>query len=162
MNLRTLTPLLVSLVTGAPAVVLAQSAEKPAAASPSSVQGIAPLPGQPNLLTTNKWFCAAGHDREACPPGSEGVLVQRGRLFVLGDHRGASADSRYHYSDSYHGTIPENRVVGRAFVVVWPPSHRAVLDVPSTFTAALATPGSPLALGVLGALPVTWLRRRRR
>lgn len=52
MNLRTLTPLLVSLVTGAPAVVLAQSAEKPAAASPSSVQGIAPLPGQPNLLVS--------------------------------------------------------------------------------------------------------------
>jgi signal peptidase I len=111
---------------------------------------------------TNKWFCAAGHDQEACPPGSQGLLVQPGRLLVLGDHRGASADSRYHYSDSYHGTIPESRVVGRAFVVVWPLGHRAVLDVPSTFTLALATPGAPLALGLVGALPLVAVRRRFR
>lgn len=110
---------------------------------------------------TNKWFCAAGHDRETCPPGSEGLLVPKGRLLVLGDHRGASADSRYHYTDAHHGTIPENRVVGRAFVVVWPPQHVAALDVPTTFTAALATPGSPYALGLVGALPVALLRRRR-
>jgi hypothetical protein len=110
---------------------------------------------------SNKWFCAAGHDKESCPPGSPGVLVQPGRLFVMGDHRGASADSRYHYTDRYHGTIPQSRVVGRAFLVVWPPRHAKVLDVPRTFTAALAVPGAPLALGVVGALPVTLLRRRR-
>ncbi len=109
----------------------------------------------------NKWFCAAGHDRESCPPGAAGVLVPKGRLFVMGDHRGASADSRYHYSDAHHGTIPEDRVVGRAFVVVWPPQHVAVLDVPTTFTAALAAPGAPLALGLVGAAPLTLLRRRR-
>ncbi|MDP9182458.1 MAG: signal peptidase I [Actinomycetota bacterium] len=111
---------------------------------------------------TNKWFCAAGHDKEACPPGAQGLLVQKGRLFVLGDHRGASADSRYHYTDSYRGTIPESRVVGRAFVVVWPPRHWRVLDVPATFIAAVAAPGAPLALGLVGALPVTALRRRLR
>jgi signal peptidase I len=52
--------------------------------------------------------------------------------------------------------------VGRAFVVVWPPQHAAVLGVPSTFTTALAAPGAPLALGAIGALPVTLLRRRWR
>src|SRR5687767_453469 len=51
MNLRTLTPLLVSLLTGAPAA-LAQPAQKPAAQAPTSVQGAAPLPGQPNLLAS--------------------------------------------------------------------------------------------------------------
>lgn len=52
MNLRTLTPLLVSLVTGTPSAVLAQTVEKSAAQTPSTVQGIAPLPGQPNLLAS--------------------------------------------------------------------------------------------------------------
>ncbi|PTL84646.1 alpha/beta fold hydrolase [Vitiosangium sp. GDMCC 1.1324] len=52
MNLRTLTPLLVSLVTGAASSVFAQAAEKPASPAPSTVQGIAPLTGQPNLLAS--------------------------------------------------------------------------------------------------------------
>ncbi|HYO72246.1 MAG TPA: alpha/beta fold hydrolase [Archangium sp.] len=53
MNLRTLTPLLVSLLTGAP-VALAQPAAQPAQkpAAPSTVQGVTPLPGQPNLLAS--------------------------------------------------------------------------------------------------------------
>ena len=86
----------------------------------------------------NKWFCAAGHDQAACPPGAEGLLVPRGRLWVMGDHRGESADSRYHYTDSHQGTIPVDRVVGRAFVVVYPFSRAGSLDVPDTFTTALA------------------------
>ncbi|WP_083682161.1 alpha/beta fold hydrolase [Archangium sp. Cb G35] len=53
MNLRTLTPLLMSLLTGAP-VALAQPSAQPAqkSASPSTVQGATPLPGQPNLLAS--------------------------------------------------------------------------------------------------------------
>jgi signal peptidase I len=71
-------------------------------------------------------FCAAGTDAQ-CPPGAPGVLVPAGRLWVMGDHRGASSDSRA------NGTIPIDRVIGRAFVVVWPLTRVKTLPVPTTF-----------------------------
>ncbi|GAB3987371.1 hypothetical protein GCM10029978_105910 [Actinoallomurus acanthiterrae] len=51
------------------------------------------------------------------------VKVPAGRLWVMGDHRGDSADSRFHMQDGYQGTIPVKSVIGRAFVIVWPPSR---------------------------------------
>jgi signal peptidase I len=111
---------------------------------------------------TNKWFCADGHDQASCPPGSRGLLVPKGRLWVMGDHRGFSCDSRCHITDSHLGTIPIDRVVGRAFVVVWPVSRAGRLTVPDTFTSALARPGAIYVLGVAGALPITLIRRRRK
>jgi len=92
------------------------------------------------------------------------VTVPKDHLWVMGDHRNESADSRSHLSDGQDGTIPTDDIVGRAFVKVWPPKHWGTLPVPSTFhqkgLAALA--GSPLALGFAGALPLTVLRRRLR
>ncbi|MCU1587467.1 MAG: signal peptidase [Frankiales bacterium] len=110
----------------------------------------------------NKWFCAAGHDQASCPPGSQGLLVPKGRLWVMGDHRGESADSRFHYTDSHQGTIPVNRVVGRAFVRVYPFRRAGLLTVPDTFTTALARPGATYLLGGVGALPFALLRRRQK
>jgi signal peptidase I len=81
----------------------------------------------------NEPFCAAGTGAQACPPGAEGVLVPEGRLWVMGDHRGASSDSRSHRSDPGNGTIPIDEVVGRAFVIVWPVTRLDVLEVPQTF-----------------------------
>jgi signal peptidase I len=80
----------------------------------------------------------------------------------MGDHRGESADSRFHYTDSHQGTIPVNRVVGRAFVVVYPIGRAGSLTVPDTFTTALARPGAVYLLGGVGALPIALLRRRRK
>jgi signal peptidase I len=109
-------------------------------------------------------FCEAGTDAQACPPGAPGVLVPEGRIFVLGDHRGASSDSRAYLANADNGTVPIDQVIGRAFVVVWPLSHAGVLSVPDTFDGGLAAAMSatPYALGVLGALPLTLLRRRLR
>ena len=46
------------------------------------------------------------------------VTVPRDSLFVMGDNRPNSNDSRFSL-----GMIPQDRVIGRAFVVIWPPSR---------------------------------------
>jgi signal peptidase I len=115
------------------------------------------------------------------------VTVPAGHLWVMGDHRGDSDDSREHPGDPGGGAIPVSEVVGRAFLVIWPPSQIRDLPIPSTFSQSAlhsGTAGAALlgvadtggtALAALAAIPVAgaaagaglisapllWLRRRR-
>jgi len=94
------------------------------------------------------------------------VTVPPGQLWVLGDNRANSDDSRYRRDDPGSGTIPESAVVGRAFVIIWPPSRIGDLPIPATFGQAglrAAAAGAVTAPAVGGyALAVGLLRRRRR
>jgi signal peptidase I len=104
------------------------------------------------------------------------VVVPRGRLWVMGDNRAISDDSRGHMFSGFPdaGTVPENEVAGRAFLIIWPPSQFGDLPIPATFQQAAlhagaaagamaAVPASGTAAAVLGIpLLVRQVRRTRR
>ncbi|GAA4807171.1 signal peptidase I [Streptomyces ziwulingensis] len=98
------------------------------------------------------------------------VKVPEGSLWVMGDHRQNSRDSRYNQADKNQGMVPVDEVIGRAVVVAWPVNHWSNLPVPDTFDQADLN-SSSAAAGVLsvapqgaafaGAVPfVLWHRRR--
>ncbi|MGW6918992.1 signal peptidase I [Kitasatospora sp. NPDC054939] len=99
------------------------------------------------------------------------VQVPQGRLWVMGDHREVSADSRFHTGGPGQGTIPLSGVVGRAFLIGWPLERIHQLDAPSSLSSVARglvgrgtgpdsmdigpTPKEPpLVMGVLGILPL--------
>lgn len=63
------------------------------------------------------------------------VTVPKGYIWAMGDHRAASEDSRYHQEDSNKGMVPLNKVVGRAFMIIWPVGHFSLLPRPEALTA---------------------------
>lgn len=62
------------------------------------------------------------HSRQFGP-----IKVPKGNVFVMGDHRGNSKDSRC------QGFVPMENFIGRAFTIVWPKSHWTSLEIPDCF-----------------------------
>jgi signal peptidase I len=63
-----------------------------------------------------------------CGPRKFGpITVAPGNMWVMGDHRLVSQDSRC------QGQVPISNIIGKAFVIVWPRNHWSTLGVPATF-----------------------------
>jgi signal peptidase I len=98
------------------------------------------------------------------------VVVPPGELFLMGDNRALSQDSRC------QGTVPIDNVVGHAFLRVWPPSRWGGIGspgfagvppaaaAPALSSPVVADPADPtvLALALLAAAPLAWLSGRGR
>jgi len=98
------------------------------------------------------------------------ITIPKGRIWVMGDHRGDSADSRFHcieespadhVCDTANTTVAVSKVIGKGTLIAWPPSRWRTLGTPSTFKH-LADGTVPAIGGALAVLPIFGLRRRRR
>lgn len=80
------------------------------------------------------------------------VKVPEGNLFLMGDRRGASLDSRSHLEDAGQGTVPRSAVSARVDALAWPSVK--MLERPRVFAAlpgGISAPG-PLRLQVTAVL----------
>jgi signal peptidase I len=81
------------------------------------------------------------HEQSYLAPGQRPSLitfrekVPKGYLWVMGDNRSESADSRVHLGDPGGGFVPVDDVVGKVFSVIWPLKHFAFVSRPATFEA---------------------------
>lgn len=59
------------------------------------------------------------------------VTVPSGNLWMMGDNRSGSADSRAHSRDELGGTVPIENVIGKARFIVLPPSRWGAIESPA-------------------------------
>lgn len=64
------------------------------------------------------------------------VVVPEDAVWVMGDNRSNSQDSRFHLSDPGKGSVPLDNVVGKVWGIVWPIDRLEILDQPDPLAAA--------------------------
>ncbi len=117
-------------------------------------------------FTPGKLDCTTSPQSQRC---FAPVMVPDGHLWMMGDNRNDSADSRYHIADDARGTVPVDNVIGKARLIVSPISRWQVINAPQINTAQAGAlpaggpnPAVPLGFGVLAVLPAIGLPRTRR
>jgi signal peptidase I len=66
------------------------------------------------------------------------VTVPEDAIWVMGDNRANSQDSRFHMEQPGRGTVPDERIVGRVWAIVWPTDRLELLDRPPSLASVPA------------------------
>jgi signal peptidase I len=95
------------------------------------------------------------------------VTIPKGGLWVMGDNRNNSNDSRYQNNGGIHGVVPVSDVIGVARTIIWPPSRwRGIGETNAQTTALASAPGwqegLPAGVGFAAAWPVFWVGKKTR